>query len=182
VHLVAIPIALSLSLDTWAAAVAVGLGPGSAGERRRTAVLLAGSEAAMALLGLGVGRALRLGAWLALAAGALLLLLGLSELVEGVGPRRPAPSGAWLRGLALGLGVGADEFALGLGSAALGAPSALMAPYMFVQAFVVSHFGFHLAERLGRGRARAAEKASAALFVLLAIPLLLEGLGGLTKP
>ena len=153
---------LPLSLDTFALAAAIGMAGLPVSQRLRLSLVLAGFEAAMPLIGIGIGQALgqaigSIGDYLA---GAALVVLGVyttfggeSDEADGVAILARA------RGLAmigLGIGISIDELAIGFSIGLLDLPVAWAIVLIACQAFIAAQLGVRLGARLGeqmRGRA-----------------------------
>ncbi len=152
--------------------------------RRRTqiAVLFAGFEAAMPLIGLGLGVPLghAIGHAADLIAAGLVAALGVYLLLEeddderllGMTQRGP------LAAIALGVSISLDELAIGFSAGLLRLPVLPMVIAIAVQAFVVTQIGVRLGDRLGaRWRDATESIAGVALIALGAILLILNLVG-----
>ena len=120
---------LPLSFDTFAISAAIGMLNMSARERMRLGMILASFEAAMPLVGLGVGEALAaaLGPSAAYVASASLVAIGTYLMLGDDDEARSVGKLGSVRGLALlavGIAVSLDELAIGLSIGLLGLPVA----------------------------------------------------------
>lgn len=165
---------LPLGLDTFAVSAAVGARGPAPRERARVALVLAGFELAMPLVGLALGHELRraIGDVADGVAVALLAAVGAWMLL---GPDDDDPAGRVAHAggvalLALGLGVSLDELAIGTTIGLLRLNVWLAVALIGVQAFVLAQLGLWLGARIGPPlRERAERLAGLALLGLAAL-------------
>ncbi len=144
----------------------------------------------MPILGAVVGGWLgRLAAGYALwSAAALLALLGLRELSEGLrelhgddaGPERAAPPRRERFGwglLLVGLSVSTDELGAGLAAGAARLPLRILAPALAVQAAVCTYAGLHAGAALRHLAGRYGEIVAGSALLAVAVGLVLLGRG-----
>ena len=169
-----------MGLDTFGVAVALGVAGLPASRRRHIALLFAGFETAMPVLGAAIGAPLgnAIGGAAEYIAAGVLIVLGLYVLREGdddaeEGDRLLTMTRRGAYGVvALGLSISIDELAIGVSAGLLGLPLVPIIVAVGVQAFVVTSLGLRLGARLGRRWQEAAERiAGVALIALGAILL-----------
>jgi putative Mn2+ efflux pump MntP len=158
-----IAIVAPLSLDTFALALALGASGLPARERLRVSLLLAAFEGGMPLLGLALGTALAsvVGSWVEIAAGVLLIGVGLSMLREGTAAGTPPSRLAdahGLRVLGIGVAVAIDEFAMGFTLGLLDVNITLIVTLIAAQALIAAQLGLRLGARLNQRWGEVAEK------------------------
>ncbi|HEY6397089.1 MAG TPA: manganese efflux pump [Solirubrobacteraceae bacterium] len=177
-----IALVLPLGLDTFAVAAALGMIGTAPAARLRISVLFSAFEAAMPLIGLGLGAPLGhaigttadyLAIGVLLAFGLYTLLAAderedekLAQLAQARGP------GALL----LGLSISLDELAIGFTLGLLRLPAALVIVLIALQAFVVTQLGLRLGNRLSQRLRETAERLAGFALTALAIVLLAEKL------
>jgi putative Mn2+ efflux pump MntP len=147
---------------------ALGLRGVDARRRLRTSLVFAGFEAAMPLVGLGLGRGLgavagSVAGWLAIV---LVAAAGAAMLLER-GEAQAATT------LALGLSVSMDELAIGFALGLLGVTIWLAVALIAAQAFALAQVGLRLGARIGEG----AERLGGLVLLGVAAALLLERIG-----
>ena len=173
-----------LGLDTFAVAAALGLAGAAPVVRIRVSLLFPFFEAAMPLVGLGLGvplgHALGRGAdYLAIGvlfAFGLYTLLG-SEAEEERAARNFANASA-PRLLLLGLSISLDELAIGFTLGLLRLPIVPVIALIAVQAFVVTQLGLRLGHRLSKSLREVADRLAGLTLTALAAVLLVEALVG----
>lgn len=174
-------IVLPLGLDTFALSIALGAAGLDARERWRVSAILAAFEGGMPLVGLALGRASTrlVGDYAEIAAGLLLIVVGLAMLrEEGDGGRdRRLASAHGLRVVGLGLSIALDELAVGvsLGLLSINAPLAVI--LIAAQALIVAQIGLRLGSRLGRVWGERAEKLAGLALTAYGAFLLVTELG-----
>ena len=173
-----IALVLPLGLDTFAVAAALGvLGPGST-QTVRLSLMFSLFEAAMPLIGLGLGAPLghAIGGPADYVAIGVLLVLGLYTLL---GDERQLPDLAQLRGaraVLLGFSVSLDELAIGFTLGLLRLPVVLVVVLIAAQAFVLAQLGLRLGGRLSARSREGAERLAGLALTGLALALLIEKL------
>lgn len=176
-------IVVPLGLDTLGVSVALGIGGLPADQRVRVALLFAGFEAVMPLIGVLLGAPLGhtlgdvgdyVGAALIAALGCYLLLSDeRGEHERLVSLTRRGAAGA----IALGVSISLDELAIGFSAGLLRLPVVPLAIAVAVQAFVMTQVGLRLGARLGSSASEAAERLAGVTLVVLGATLLVERLG-----
>ena len=164
---------LPLSLDTFAVAAALGAAGLAGSQRLRASLIFVAFEAAMPLIGMGVGQAIghTLGSLADYLAGAALVTLG-ALLLLGDGEDEAETAGMLARahGLAmigLGVGISLDELAIGFSVGLLRLPLAWAIVLIAAQALLAAQVGFRLGTRLSEHiRERAERFAGLALIAL----------------
>lgn len=166
---------LPLGLDTLGVALALGIAGLPAGRRTQIALLFAGFEAGMPLVGVAIGVPLgrAIGPVADTIAAVLIVVLGVYMLVEHdenderlIGMTHRGPTAA----IALGVSVSLDELAIGFSAGLLRVPVLPMVIAIAVQAFVVTQIGVRLGGRVGERWREASERvAGIALIALGAI-------------
>jgi putative Mn2+ efflux pump MntP len=164
---------LPLSLDTFAVAAALGAAGLSSSQRLRVSLVFMGFEAAMPLLGIGVGQAIghTVGSVADYLASAALLALGAFLLFgDGDDETDRAATLARAHGLAvigLGISISLDELAIGFSIGLLRLPLAWAIGLIAAQALLAAQLGVRLGTRLNDHlRERAERFAGLALIVL----------------
>jgi putative Mn2+ efflux pump MntP len=148
-------IVLPLGLDTFALSVALGASGVDARERLRVSVILAAFEGGMPLIGLALGLAATsvISGYAEIAAGLLLIVVGLAMLHENSGDdedrSRRLASAQGLRIVGLGLSTSLDELAVGVSLGLLDINAPLAVILIAAQALVVAQIGLRLGTRLG---------------------------------
>jgi manganese efflux pump family protein len=167
---------LALGLDTFGVALALGL----AGLPRRRgvhiAMLFAGFETAMPLIGVALGAPLgkAVGSAADYVAAGLLVALGTYMLVEDhdeedlLSMTRRGLFGA----VALGVSISLDELAIGFSAGLLRLPIVAMVIAIGAQAFLVTLIGVRLGGRIGERWRESAERVAGAALVTLGVTLL----------
>jgi putative Mn2+ efflux pump MntP len=158
------------------------LRPGRA-HRLRIALVLAGFEAGMPLVGLLAGRALgrTIGEGAGTVAAAVLAALGLWLLLEqdgdegGQAARLASAGGLALVGL--GLTVSLDELAIGVTIGLLALPIWLAVALIAAQAFLLASLGLAVGARVRASVRAGAERLAGAVLLVLGLVLLAEKLG-----
>jgi putative Mn2+ efflux pump MntP len=164
---------IPLSLDTLAIAAALGIAGLPASQRWRVSLILAGFEAGMPLIGIGIGQAFgqaigSIGDYLAAAAlaclGAYMTFGGESDEADRVAILARA------RGLALiglGVAISIDELAVGFSIGLLDLPVGWAIILIACQAFIAAQLGLRLGLRIGeRIRERAEQLAGVSLMAI----------------
>jgi putative Mn2+ efflux pump MntP len=174
-----IALVLPLGLDTFAVSAALGALGISAQHRLRVALLFAGFEAGMPLIGVALGAPLgrAIGSAADYIAIAMLLVVGLYTLLGPEEDGERLGQLVQLRGasaLLLGISISLDELAIGFTFGLLRLPAALAIVLIAVQAFIVTQLGLRLGQRLSERAREGAERLAGAALIALAIGLLLE--------
>jgi putative Mn2+ efflux pump MntP len=170
-----IALVLPLGLDTFGVAIALGIAGLPPEKRLRVALLFAGFEATMPLVGVAVGAPLghAVGGAADYVAGALLIGLGLYMLVgddEGdraISLTQRGPLGA----IALGLSISLDELAIGFSAGLLRLPLVPLVIAIGAQAFVVTLLGVSLGRRVGQYWRESAERVAGGALIALGVTL-----------
>jgi putative Mn2+ efflux pump MntP len=177
-----VALVLPLGLDTFAVAAALGVVGVSPARRLRISLLFTGFEAAMPLVGLGLGAPLgrAIGGTADYIAIAVLLGFGLYTLL-GADAREEQQLGqlVQLRGLGaliLGVSISLDELAIGFTLGLLRLPAGLVVILIAVQAFVFAQLGLRLGARLSATLREGAERLAGVALTVLALILLAEKL------
>jgi len=173
-----IALVLPLGLDTFAVAAALGVTGASSTQTVRLSLMFSCFEAAMPLIGLGLGAPLgrAIGSTADYVAIGVLLAVGLYMLL---GDERQLSGVAELRGarsLLLGLSVSLDELAIGFTLGLLRLPVVLVIALIAGQAFVLAQLGLRLGGRLGARTREGAERLAGLALGGLALGLLIEKL------
>lgn len=175
-------IVVPLGLDTLGVSVALGVGGLPAEQRMRVALLFAGFEAAMPLIGVLVGAPLgrTLGGAGDYAGAGLIAALGGYLLLSGERDERERLVSLTHRGvigaIALGLSISLDELAIGFSAGLLRLRVLPLALAVAAQAFVMTQVGLRLGARLGASAGEAAERLAGVALVALGATLLVERL------
>jgi manganese efflux pump family protein len=169
---------LPLALDTFAVSAALGIGGLSPTERLRVSLLLAGFEAGMPLIGVGLGHALgeEIGSAGGYLASASLVTLGAFVLLTGDDDADKTATLARTHGLALiaiGISIGLDELAVGFSVGLLDLPLAWTIVLIAAQAFVAAQIGMRLGARIGAQARERVEQAAGLALIALGITFLL---------
>jgi putative Mn2+ efflux pump MntP len=177
-----IALVLPLGLDTFAIAAALGAVGVSPARRLRIALLFTGFEAAMPLVGLGLGAPLgrAIGGTADYIAIAVLLGFGLYTLL-GADAREEQKLGqlvqmSGLGALILGVSISLDELAIGFTLGLLRLPAGLVVILIALQAFVVAQLGLRVGARLSATLREGAERLAGVVLTGLAVVLLAEKL------
>jgi putative Mn2+ efflux pump MntP len=171
-----IALVLPLGLDTFGVALALGIAGLPPDKRLRVALLFAGFEATMPLVGVAVGAPLghAVGGAADYVAGALLVGLGLYMLVgDEESDRALSLTQRGLLGvLALGLSISLDELAIGFSAGLLRLPLVPLVIAIGAQAFVVTLVGVSLGRRVGEYWRESAERVAGAALIALGVSLI----------
>jgi putative Mn2+ efflux pump MntP len=165
---------LPLSLDTFAIAAALGAAGLPSSQRLRVSLVLTGFEAAMPLVGIGLGRAIghALGSLADDLAGVALIALGVYLLLAHDDGEDSAARLARTHGLAvvgLGISISLDELAIGLGVGLLHLPLAWAIILIAAQALLAAQLGLRLGTRLGERIPEQAERAAGVALIVLGL-------------
>jgi putative Mn2+ efflux pump MntP len=176
-----IALVLPLGLDTFGVALALGIAGLPPGGRIHLALLFAGFETAMPLVGVALGAPLghALGSAAEYIASALLIVLGLYMVLAnedgGEGDRLLAMTqGGLLGAIALGVSISLDELAIGFSAGLLRVPLVPLVVAIGVQAFVVTLVGVRLGTRVGERLRESAEQVAGAALITLGGTLLVS--------
>lgn len=171
-----IAVVLPLGLDTLGVALALGLAGLPPRLRTRIALLFAGFEAAMPLVGVVVGAPLghAIGSAADYLAAGLVAALGVYMLVSSDesndGDRLLSMTSRGISGaVALGVSISLDELAIGFSAGLLRLPLVATLIAIAVQAFLITQIGLRLGARVGQWHEYAERLAGAALLALGAI-------------
>jgi putative Mn2+ efflux pump MntP len=171
---------LPLSLDTFAVAAALGAAGLARSQRLRVSLVLVGFEAAMPLVGIGVGQAIgqTVGFLADYVASAALLGLG-AYLLFGDGDDETDTAGtlARARGLAvigLGISISLDELAIGFSIGLLRLPLGWAIGLIAAQALLAAQLGLRLGTRLGEHLRERAERFAGLALIALGVTFLAE--------
>lgn len=163
---------LPLALDTFAVSAALGMAQLPRRRRLELALLMAGFELAMPVVGLlvghGVGHAL--GAAARYVAAAALVGLGVWFLREGDDEVRTDVHGLAL--LALGVSISLDELAIGFSFGLLHVSIVWALVLIAVQAFAAAQLGLWLGARVGAALRERAEQLAGLALIALAVVVL----------
>jgi manganese efflux pump family protein len=158
--------------------VAVALGVAGLPRRREVhiAMLFAGFEAAMPLIGVALGAPLgkAVGSAADYFAAGLLVALGTYMLVEDHDGEDllSMTRGGLFGAVALGVSISLDELAIGFSAGLLRLPIVAMVIAIGAQAFLVTLVGVRLGSRIGERWRESAERAAGAALVTLGVTLL----------
>jgi manganese efflux pump family protein len=172
-----------LGLDTLGVALALGIAGVPPRQRLRIALLFAGFEAAMPLVGVAIGAPLgrAIGSAADYGAAALILVLGAYLLIMGDdddGERLLSlTNGGLLGALALGVSVSLDELAIGFSAGLLRLPILPLVLAVAAQAFIVTQVGLLIGARAGGRFREGTERLAGAALIALGGLLLIERLG-----
>ena len=183
-------IGVGLSMDAFAVSMCQGVSMKKLDLRRAALIALffGGFQALMPLLGFSLGStfasAVTIGPWIA---AALLLILGVKMLIEGIRDKEEAPSdvGTIGRLFVLAIATSIDAFAVGVSFSMqegvvwlTGGTSIFLAVSVIgVTTFVLSLIGVWIGNRCGLKYHRAATIFGGAVLILIGIKVLLEALG-----
>ena len=175
---------IPLGLDTFAVAASLGIAGLSRRDRWRVAALFMAFEGGMPLVGLGAGIAIsaalgQIADWSAIVL--LFALGGYMLLADRDGDSSAGALLARTRGPAivgLGISISLDELAIGFALGLFRAPIVLAVGWIAVQAFAVAQLGFWLGSKVGESLRERAERAAAAVLLLLAAALAVGQLSG----
>jgi putative Mn2+ efflux pump MntP len=174
-----IALILPLGLDTFGVALALGIAGLPARGGIHLALLFAGFETAMPLVGVALGAPLghALGSAAEYIASALLIVIGLYMLLAdeagGEGDRLLSMTqGGLLGAVALGVSISLDELAIGFSAGLLRVPLVPLVVAIGVQAFVVTLVGVRLGTRVGERWRESAELVAGAALITLGATLL----------
>jgi manganese efflux pump family protein len=171
-----------LGLDTLGVALALGLIGMPPRRRLRIAMLFAGFEAAMPLVGVALGAPLgkAIGGTADYGAAALIIALGIYLLVadekEETDRLRSLASGGVISSVALGVSISLDELAIGFSAGLLRLPIVALVIAIAIQAFVLTQLGLLVGARGGERLREAAERLAGVALIGLGCVLLIERL------
>jgi putative Mn2+ efflux pump MntP len=177
-----VALVVPLGLDTLAVSLALGVAGLPAGPRLRLALLFTGFEAAMPLIGAGLGLPLgrAIGAAADVLAAALVLALGLYmlsglELTDRDAADLLAASRTGLIGaVGLGLSISLDELAIGFSAGLLRVSLLVLVVLVALQAFVATQVGLRLGARVTEHARERVERLAGLALVALGLILLAE--------
>jgi putative Mn2+ efflux pump MntP len=172
---------LPLGLDTFGVALALGIAGLPGRSRIRVALLFAGFETAMPLIGVALGVPLgdAVGSAADDIAGALLIGLGVYMLVADDHEDLLSMTQRGVLGaVALGASISLDELAIGFSAGLLRLPILAMVIAIGAQAFVVTLIGVRLGSGVGERWRESAERVAGAALIALGATLLLLRLTG----
>jgi putative Mn2+ efflux pump MntP len=170
-----------MGLDTFGVALALGLAGLPQKHRLRVALLFAGFEAAMPLIGVALGAPLgnALGSAADYLAAALIVALGLYMLLvkdEEEDRLLTLTQRGLFGALALGISVSLDELAIGFSAGLLRLPVPALVIAVSAQAFIVTQVGLRLGSRLSEATRDATEKVAGLALLALGTILLITQL------
>jgi len=171
-----------LGLDTFGVAVALGIAGVPPRQRLRIALLLAGFEATMPLIGVALGAPLghAIGSAADYGAAALILALGAYLLIaddDNDGDRLLSlTSGGVLGALVLGVSVSLDESAIGFSAGLLRLPVLPLVLAVAAQAFLLTQIGLFVGARAGNTLRNATENLAGIALIALGGLLVIERL------
>ena len=173
-----IALVLPLGLDTFGVALALGIAGLPGDQRVRVALLFAGFEAAMPLVGVALGAPIgnAAGAAADYLAGAVLIGLGVYVLSSGKDEPDRALSlteGGLFGAVVLGVSISLDELAIGFSAGLLRLPLVPLVVAIAVQALAVTLLGVHLGSRVGERWRESAERVAGAALIALGSTLLI---------
>jgi manganese efflux pump family protein len=168
-----------LGLDTFGVAMALGLAGLPQEKRLRIALLFAGFEAAMPLIGVALGAPLghAIGSVADYIAAALIAALGTYMLLADNDEQDRLLSltqGGLFGALALGVSISLDELAIGFSAGLLRLPIPALVIAVGAQAFIATQIGIRLGSRVGMRMREATEQLAGVALIALGIVLLLE--------
>jgi putative Mn2+ efflux pump MntP len=149
-----IAVIVPLGLDTFGVALTLGVAGVSPQRRLRIALLFAGFEAAMPVVGVALGAPLgrSIGEAADYGAAVLLIVLGaflLTRSEDNESDRLRSPmTGGLLGALALGVSVSLDELAIGFSAGLLRLPVLTLVLAVAAQAFLVTQIGLLIGARV----------------------------------
>ena len=163
---------LPLGLDTFAVAAALGMAQLPRRRRLELALLMAGFELAMPVIGLLAGHGLGsvLGHVAHYVAAGALVVLGLYFLVGGDDDVPTDVRGLAL--VALGLSISLDELAIGFSFGLLHVSLVWALVLIAAQAFVAAQLGLWLGARVGEALRERAEQLAGVALIALAVVVL----------
>jgi manganese efflux pump family protein len=171
-----------LGLDTLGVALTLGLIGMPPRRRLRIAMLFAGFEAAMPLVGVALGAPLgtAIGGAADYGAAALIIALGIYLLLadeeEETNRLRSLATGGLMSAVALGVSISLDELAIGFSAGLLRLPILALVIVIAVQAFVLTQVGLLVGDRAGERIRDAAERLAGGALIGLGCVLLIERL------
>jgi putative Mn2+ efflux pump MntP len=165
---------LPLGLDTFAVSAALGMARLPRRRRLELALLLAGLELAMPIVGLLIGHGIGgvLGDAARYLAAAALVGLGIYLLVSGDDEGEIRTDVRGLALIALGLSVSLDELAIGFSFGLLHVSFVWALVLIAVQAFVAAQLGLWLGARVGEALRERAEQLAGVALIALAVVVL----------
>jgi putative Mn2+ efflux pump MntP len=175
-----VALVLPLGLDTFTVAAALGAAGVPRGQRARITLLFTAFEAAMPLVGFGLGAPLgrAIGVAADYAAIGVLIAFGLYTLLgSDVDEQQRLGQLARLRGpaaLLLGISISLDELAIGFTFGLLRLPVVAVVVLIGAQAFVVTQLGLRLGHRLSERIRETAERLAGVALIALGLVLLVE--------
>jgi putative Mn2+ efflux pump MntP len=175
-----IALVVPLGLDTFAVAAALGMLGVSGRHGVRITAMFTGFEAAMPLIGIGLGAPLgaAIGDVADYVAVAVLLAFGAYTLLTGdrdESSQIKQLSEARGRGaLLLGVSISLDELAIGFTLGLLRLPAGLVIGLIALQAVIVTQLGLRLGGRLSERLREGAERLAGAALTVLGIVLLAQ--------
>jgi putative Mn2+ efflux pump MntP len=175
-----IALVVPLGLDTFAVAAALGMLGVSGRRGLRITVMFTGFEAAMPLIGLGLGAPLgaAIGGVADYVAVAVLLAFGAYTLLTSdrdESSQIKQLSEARGRGaLLLGVSISLDELAIGFTLGLLRLPAGLVIGLIALQTVIVTQLGLRLGGRLSESLREGAERLAGAALTVLGVVLLAQ--------
>ena len=176
-------VVLPLGLDTLGVSLSLGLGGLPARHRLRVALLFAGFESAMPLIGIALGAPLgrTLGGAADIVAAGLILGLGFYLLISGdnhdEGERLLSLTQRGIMGaLVLGLSISLDELAIGFSVGLLRLPVLPLALAVGAQAFLMTQVGLRVGAHAGAKTSEIAERLAGVALLALGAVLAVEQL------
>jgi putative Mn2+ efflux pump MntP len=172
-----------LALDTFAVSAVLGIRGLWPSQRLRVSLVVAGFEAGMPLIGVGIGQALghALGSAGDYLASAALVTLGAFLLLTGDDDSNKAATLARTHGLALlalGITISLDELAVGFSIGLLRLPLTWTIVLIATQAFVAAQVGMRFGVRIGAQIRERVEQAADIVLIAVGVALLAERLAG----
>jgi len=172
-----IALVLPLGLDTFGVALALGIAGLPGDQRVRVALLFAGFEAAMPLVGVALGAPIgnAAGAAADYLAAAVLIGLGVTCSAPVREPDRALSltEGGLFGAVVLGVSISLDELAIGFSAGLLRLPLVPLVVAIAVQALAVTLLGVHLGSRVGERWRESAERVAGAALIALGSTLLI---------
>jgi manganese efflux pump family protein len=174
-------VVVPLGLDTFGVAVALGIAGLPREHRLRVSLLFASFEAAMPLIGVGLGAPLgrAIGSVADYVAAVLIVSLGMYILLvekDEEGRLLSLTQRGALGAVALGVSISLDELAIGFSAGLLRLPIPAMVIAIAAQAFIVTQIGLRLGGRVGEAMRQATEKLAGAVLIALGAILLVTRL------